>query len=170
MGKDNCAQYRDKVDFSDRIVAVAGLFNTGTNLLDIQLMRNLRGVKRLWQVPWGKHRMAEVKWNHTANEMENIKKENVLPIVIVRDPLAWLHLRSSLLRLRSSLLQLRSLLQLWSSLLWLLLLCAYCCICSGCFCGGSLCNCSCSYCGLSCIVVALALQSLLHCGRSCIAV
>jgi len=55
VGKDNCAQYRDKVDFSDRIVAVAGLLNTGTNLLDIQLMRKLCGVKQLWQVPWGKH-------------------------------------------------------------------------------------------------------------------
>lgn len=38
----------------------------------------------------GKHRMAEVKWNHTASGLEKYRKENVLPVVIVRDPLAWM--------------------------------------------------------------------------------
>jgi hypothetical protein len=66
------------------------LVNTGTNLLDLHLQRNVHGVENIWQVPWGKHRMAEVKSTHTANGLEKYKKENVLPIVIVRDPLAWL--------------------------------------------------------------------------------
>ena len=44
----------------------------------------------LWQVPWGKHRMAEVKWNHTAVNMAQHDKHNVFPVVIIRDPYSWL--------------------------------------------------------------------------------
>ena len=90
VGKDRCADFRKKVPLTDRKVGVAGLFNTGTNLLDLHLMRNVHGVENLWQVPWGKHRMAEVKWNHTAKDMAKYRKEDVLPVVIVRDPLSWL--------------------------------------------------------------------------------
>jgi len=46
--------------------------------------------KSLWQVPWGKHRMAEVKWNHTAVNMAEHNKQNVFPVVIIRDPYSWL--------------------------------------------------------------------------------
>jgi hypothetical protein len=90
VGKERCETYRTKVKLQDRKIGVAGLFNTGTNLLDIHLQRNVHGVENLWQVPWGKHRMAEVKSNHTAKDMSKYHKENVLPIIIVRDPLAWL--------------------------------------------------------------------------------
>ena len=90
VGKNRCDQFRKKVRLTDRKVGVAGLFNTGTNLLQLHLFRNIHGVESLWQVPWGKHRMAAVKWNHTANRMDKYNKEHVLPIVIVRDPLAWL--------------------------------------------------------------------------------
>lgn len=34
--------------------------------------------------------MAEVKWKHTANGMDQYNKTNVLPIVILRDPFSWL--------------------------------------------------------------------------------
>ena len=72
-------------------MGVAGLFNTGTNLLDTQMRKNIHMPHaNLWQVPWGKHRMAEVKWNHTATNMEKHDKDHVLPVVILRDPLAWL--------------------------------------------------------------------------------
>jgi len=44
-----------------------------------------------WQVPWGKHRLAKLKWNHTAPDgwgMSN--RTNVLPIVVIKDPFTWL--------------------------------------------------------------------------------
>ena len=46
--------------------------------------------KTLWQVPWGKHRHASVKWNHTANRFGGIDKHHVLPLVIIRDPFSWM--------------------------------------------------------------------------------
>ena len=79
IGKERCKDFRNRVSFHDRKVGVAGLFNTGTNLLDLHLQRNVHGVENIWQVPWGKHRMAEVKWNHTADGLGKYKKENVLP-------------------------------------------------------------------------------------------
>jgi hypothetical protein len=90
-GQEQCEAFRQHVpNPKDRILAVAGLFNTGTNLLNTQFTRNIQGIKTLWQVPWGKHRMAQVKWEHTAHEMEQHDKEHVLPVVIIRDPLAWM--------------------------------------------------------------------------------
>jgi hypothetical protein len=51
---DDCARYRLSVPFEQRILAVAGMFNTGTNLLDNQLRKNILGLSKpnLWQVPW----------------------------------------------------------------------------------------------------------------------
>lgn len=76
----------------DRIVGVAGMFNTGTNYLDITMHHNIYGLQHenLWQVPWGKHRMAYVKWNHTAPEMDEYNKTHVLPVVVIRDPYSWM--------------------------------------------------------------------------------
>lgn len=76
---------------SSRIVAVAGMFNTGTNFLETQLRKNLLHTSSLWQVPWGKHRLANTKWNHTAKSMEQYTKQHVLPVVVIRHPLVWLH-------------------------------------------------------------------------------
>lgn len=91
VGKDECVHFREKVPKKDRILGVAGLFNTGTNLLDTQMRKNIKlPHASLWQVPWGKHRMEEVKWNHTAAGMAKHDKDHVLPVVILRDPFAWL--------------------------------------------------------------------------------
>jgi hypothetical protein len=92
VGKELCEDFRQRVPLEKRRLAVAGMFNTGTNLLDTQMRKNIRMPSpTLWQVPWGKHRMAEVKWNHTApGMMENIDKNHVLPIVMIRDPLSWM--------------------------------------------------------------------------------
>ena len=91
VGKDECEHLRAKVPKKDRILGVAGLFNTGTNLLDTQMQKNIKMPHAtIWQVPWGKHRMAEVKWNHTATHMEKHNKNHVLPVVILRDPFSWL--------------------------------------------------------------------------------
>jgi hypothetical protein len=91
VGKEDCQRYRDRVPLKLRQLGVAGMFNTGTNLLEAQLRKNVILPREiLWQVPWGKHRMADVKYNHTAADMEQYDKDNVLPIVMIRDPFAWL--------------------------------------------------------------------------------
>jgi hypothetical protein len=89
VGMDTCAEYRDKVQPSERVAAVAGMFNTGTNAMAFHLRQNIN-IKNTWQVPWGKHRMEYVRLNHTAEGLEHVNKENVLPIVLIRDPLYWL--------------------------------------------------------------------------------
>jgi hypothetical protein len=91
VGKEDCDAYRQQVPLAQRQLGVAGMFNTGTNLLEAQLRKNVHLPKEsLWQVPWGKHRMADVKMKHTAADMEQYNKTNVLPIVMIRDPFAWL--------------------------------------------------------------------------------
>jgi hypothetical protein len=89
VGMDSCAAYRDKVQPSERVAAVAGMFNTGTNAMAFHLRKNIN-IKNTWQVPWGKHRMEYVRLNHTAEGLEDVNKQNVLPIVLIRDPLYWL--------------------------------------------------------------------------------
>jgi hypothetical protein len=89
VGMDTCAAYRDKVQPSERVAAVAGMFNTGTNAMAFHLRQNIN-IKNTWQVPWGKHRMEYVRLNHTAEGLEHVNKQNVLPIVLIRDPLYWL--------------------------------------------------------------------------------
>jgi hypothetical protein len=53
-GSEDCIYYRSTVPLDQRIVAVAGMFNTGTNLLDNQLRKNIMNMTQpnLWQVPW----------------------------------------------------------------------------------------------------------------------
>jgi hypothetical protein len=53
-GSEDCISYRSTVPLDQRIVAVAGMFNTGTNLLDNQLRKNIMNLTQpnLWQVPW----------------------------------------------------------------------------------------------------------------------
>lgn len=64
VGLDTCEQYRSLVPPLDRMLGVAGLFATGTNLLASLLVSNCRNPERLkkeggigvrWQVNWGKH-------------------------------------------------------------------------------------------------------------------
>lgn len=91
LGMETCQAYRDLVPPERRIVAPAGLFNTGTNALFINLSNNIRSIHTLWQVPWGKHRPAAVRGQHAASTMEAVNQTDVLPVVIVRDPLTWMH-------------------------------------------------------------------------------
>lgn len=90
VGKDRCSSFVESVGGPQEvIVGIAGLFNTGTNLLQHHLHKNVKA-KSAWQVPWGKHRLADVKWEHTAEHMDHIDKHKVFPIVVVRDPYSWL--------------------------------------------------------------------------------
>jgi hypothetical protein len=70
-------------------VAVAGLFNTGTNALEFHLSHNIKAPSK-WQVPWGKHRDPSVRLSHVAPGMEKVDQRDVLPIIITRDPYHWL--------------------------------------------------------------------------------
>jgi hypothetical protein len=94
LGVDRCEEYRRKTPPSKAYVGVAGLFNTGTNLLEYHLRVNLRHPANKhhsrWQTPWGKHRMASAKWNNTVAVSVTDNKDYALPIVIVRDPLQFM--------------------------------------------------------------------------------
>jgi hypothetical protein len=86
---NHCQTFRNTIPFARRRLAVAGLFNSGTNLLETML-RNIQMIRpSLWQVPWGKHRLASVRDNHTAPDFQYYNKTEILPVVIVRDPYMW---------------------------------------------------------------------------------
>jgi hypothetical protein len=97
IGTETCRQFRETIPAKDASLAVAGLFNTGTNLLSTYLESNCRipqntnhnhGMR--WQVPWGKHMLAKNKWTNTASKEQRTNKTNVLPVVVVRDPYSWM--------------------------------------------------------------------------------
>lgn len=91
FGKETCARYRERVPKSQRFVGAAGLYNTGTNALYLQMQQNLKLVGAIWQVPWGKHRPVESnRLKYTMPGMEKYNHSNVLPIVVVRDPFFWM--------------------------------------------------------------------------------
>ena len=77
---------------------VAGLFHTGTNAVARLLHRNY-GTNTtntsdliVWEVPWGKHcpyaRRHDCR--STNHNKDNQDENNILPIVLVRDPLRWM--------------------------------------------------------------------------------
>lgn len=91
IGMETCHNYRQTVPPHKRYVAPGGLFNTGTNTLDAHLSLNLRGVRSLWQLPWGKHWLPkDAKYKRQASDMESEDHDCVLPVIVVRDPLFWL--------------------------------------------------------------------------------
>jgi hypothetical protein len=90
FGMETCSTYQANVPKERRITAVAGMFNTGTNAMEYHLRENLKVVKSVWQVPWGKHRVPFVRLNHVAPGMININQEDVLPVIMIRDPFHWM--------------------------------------------------------------------------------
>ena len=127
LGINTCEDFRNNFSmgnktFTERIkiatqrpvISVAGLYNTGTNLLT-KLMEThcfVKGKSKYFRnheshtmksgmfdnVPWGKH--APVQWrddqkyrpkHFSINRMIPwVKAEHVLPIVIVKDPYFWM--------------------------------------------------------------------------------
>ena len=78
------------------MLGVAGIFNTGTNLLSTLLFSNCRlpnskGGGMQWQVPWGKHNPSSYRTTHFAPASKGLIRENVLPVVLIKDPLTWMH-------------------------------------------------------------------------------
>ena len=89
-GMETCEAYRQMVPRHDRYTAPAGMFNTGTNNLELNMQKNLEGIRALYQVPWGKHRMEARRLKHTAPGAGKFNQSNCLPVVIVRDPYHWM--------------------------------------------------------------------------------
>ena len=95
LGLDTCQHYRDIVapNAKDRYASAAGMFNTGTNALTFALEHNVQwqiSPKMPWQVPWGKHRMEYRRLHHIAPGLHMYNQTQCLPIVIIRDPFAWM--------------------------------------------------------------------------------
>jgi hypothetical protein len=97
LGLERCEAYRNSVPVRERIIAAAGLFSTGTNVLydmleqNCQPPRGKRGKFLMWQVPWGKHNPASARLQHAAPRMEHRNHTAVLPVVMIRHPYSWMH-------------------------------------------------------------------------------
>ena len=97
LGTERCESYRETVPLDDRLVGVAGLFSTGTNVLNDLLKyncyrpKNKYGKFHLWQVPWGKHNPGFTRQHYAAPNYEHRNQTAVLPIISVRHPITWIH-------------------------------------------------------------------------------
>ncbi len=104
LGLETCRAYRETVPLKRRQVAPAGMFSTGTNLLQHLLKANCRASGRTqkgfvgWQVNWGKHQSPRFRHiNHVTPSIRN--NSIVFPVVLVRNPWTWLQ---SMCRVRYS--------------------------------------------------------------------
>ena len=43
-----------------------------------------------WQVPWGKHTPAHYKESHATDKAKEIAKDDILPVVTIRNPYRWM--------------------------------------------------------------------------------
>mmetsp|Transcript_30183 Transcript_30183/g.60632 ORF Transcript_30183/g.60632 Transcript_30183/m.60632 type:complete len:432 (+) Transcript_30183:39-1334(+) len=89
---------------SQRRIAPAGLFNTGTNLLSVLLEYNCQNPHRVekfngnakrghgneWQTRWGKHTPARYRRTYSTSKNPKYSVDEVLPIVLVRNPYGWM--------------------------------------------------------------------------------
>lgn len=88
-----CSDFQSSVPAEDRLIAVAGLFNTGTNLMMKLLNRNCVMPKRKtpFQVPWGKHNPVDFRGVHFAKSSKGQIPEHFLPVVIIKDVVTWVN-------------------------------------------------------------------------------
>jgi len=93
-GLDHCAAYRETVPDTDRSLAAAGLFSTGTTMLTELLRQNCQipqannGIHS--QVPWGEHSPSHYKKTDKAGSEASVNKDHVLPVVTIRNPYHWM--------------------------------------------------------------------------------
>jgi len=103
-GLETCQTYRSKVSKNRRLLAPAGAFNTGTNLLSSLLHRNCQiladdrvdppktrvsGIR--FQAPWGKHSPPSYRNKNVAKEGgDGVVQDDVLPVVMIKDPMTWM--------------------------------------------------------------------------------
>ncbi|KAL7435195.1 hypothetical protein ACHAXH_002553 [Discostella pseudostelligera] len=105
-GLETCSTFQQQTSTnpSQRRLAPAGLFNTGTNYLSVLLEYNCQNPHRVlkfngnakrghgneWEVPWGKHTPASFRHNYTKSKIKKYEIEEVLPIVLIRNPYSWM--------------------------------------------------------------------------------
>lgn len=106
LGLETCSTFQERTSInpSQRRIAPAGLFNTGTNYLSVLLEYNCQNPHRVskfhgnskrghgneWEVPWGKHTPASFRGKFTKSQNVKYTIEEVLPIVLIRNPYSWM--------------------------------------------------------------------------------
>lgn len=98
-GLEHCSSFNQ----SEAILAVAGMLNTGTNLMYSLLRANCnifssiytdkRGFaeRRVrWQVNWGKHELPKFRYTHDIAKDFNYDIDDIIPVVTTRDPYSWM--------------------------------------------------------------------------------
>lgn len=102
IGLETCQEYRDAVPVAERLVGPAGMFNSGTNLIEQSLMNNCHIPERMkkygyqstgmrLQPPWGKHNpQSTYRGKHQALRASKVNYEVFLPIVAIKDPYTWM--------------------------------------------------------------------------------
>lgn len=104
-GLEQCEAFQNHSEKAEHFLAVAGSFNSGTNLMSELLISNChmqdrmdvygwqnRGVR--WQVPWGKHSPPgdeQFRLEHKTMKDSDVDAHNVLPAVTIRDPFVWMN-------------------------------------------------------------------------------
>lgn len=101
LGEERCHEFQTLIPPGEAFIAPAGMFNTGTNLLESLLYKNCylpEKVKRYgeghigirFQVPWGKHSPVSWRFKHTAPTFQGINQSSFLPAVVIKDPYTWM--------------------------------------------------------------------------------
>ena len=98
VGMETCQTFQQAVPSAERLLAPAGIFNSGTNLLAELLLKNCvlqqrkrkhRGNGIRWQVNWGKHQPPRFRLNHSVDaSIQN--NAHIMPVVMIRDPYSWM--------------------------------------------------------------------------------
>lgn len=95
VGLETCQTFTETISSHSRLLAPAGVFNSGTNLLAELLLKNCvlprhgKGTGVRWQVNWGKHQPPRFRNSHYLDV--SIKNNSVImPVVTIRDPYSWL--------------------------------------------------------------------------------
>jgi hypothetical protein len=112
-GLERCAEWRATTSLLRRS-SIAGIFNSGTNLLTNMFRKNCvmpmecpasyRGGTKLFkeavergecidypfQVPWGKHNPFSWRGSHTADRLSHFNVSEILPVAVIKDPLTWM--------------------------------------------------------------------------------
>lgn len=96
---ESCKRFRDTYPPEKRFMAVAGMFNTGTNILGNLIVHNCaiprtkgkKGTGMRQQVPWGKHNPpSSHRLKHVSKiGGEGVPQDAVFPLVIIKDPYHW---------------------------------------------------------------------------------
>ena len=59
-------------------------------MAEMQLARRNHCSPFLLQVPWGKHNPVDWRGQHSAQGLEGVDVDGVLPVVVVKDPFTWM--------------------------------------------------------------------------------